>query len=68
VLDVATRLVDKSMLQVERDGREPRYRMLATLRQFAQEKLAASDEAAWRSSSATTRGRVTSCGKRSTSP
>ena len=46
VLDVATRLVDKSMLQVERDGGQPRYRMLATLRQFAQEKLAASDEAA----------------------
>ena len=46
VLDVATRLVDKSMLQVERDSGEPRYRMLATLREFAQEKLTASDEVA----------------------
>ena len=33
------------MLQVERDGGQPRYRMLATLRQFALEKLAASEEA-----------------------
>ncbi|MEO8755248.1 MAG: hypothetical protein ABI624_21510, partial [Casimicrobiaceae bacterium] len=50
VLDLVTRLVDKSLLQVERDGdSEPRYRMLETLRQFAQEMLAASgDEAAVR--------------------
>ncbi len=45
VLDLVTRLVDKSLLQVERDGNEePRYRMLATLRQFAQEMLTASGE------------------------
>ena len=49
VLDLTTRLVDKSLLQVERDGGQPRYRMLATMRQFAQEKLAASgDETAVR--------------------
>ena len=42
ILDPVTRLVDKSLLQVERDrDGEPRYRMLATMRQFAQEKLAA---------------------------
>jgi non-specific serine/threonine protein kinase len=44
VLDLATRLVDKSLLQVEHDGGEPRYRMLVTMRQFAQEKLAASGD------------------------
>ena len=43
-LDLTTRLVDKSLLQVEHDGGEPRYRMLATLRQFAQEKLSASGD------------------------
>jgi non-specific serine/threonine protein kinase len=44
VLDGMTRLVDKSLLQVEHGSDGPRYRMLATMRQFAQEKLAASTD------------------------
>ena len=43
--DAATHLVDKSLLRVERDARgEPRHDMLATLRQFAREKLVESGE------------------------
>jgi predicted ATPase/DNA-binding CsgD family transcriptional regulator len=45
VLDVLSRLVDKSLVNVEtRDG-ETRYRMLETIRQYACEKLLESDEA-----------------------
>jgi predicted ATPase/DNA-binding winged helix-turn-helix (wHTH) protein len=39
-LQVLTRLHDKSLLQVDRDGlAQPRYRMLETVRQYAQERL-----------------------------
>jgi len=45
VLDQLTRLVDKSVVVVERDGSgEPRYRMLETVRQFAEERLSESGE------------------------
>ena len=43
VLDVVTRLVDKSLL--EHDVSTARYRMLETIREYAQERLEASDEA-----------------------
>ncbi len=47
VLDVLTSLVDKSLVVVEatRDGDETRYRLLETLRQYAQEKQGESDDA-----------------------
>jgi predicted ATPase/DNA-binding SARP family transcriptional activator len=44
VLDLLTRLVDKSLVVYEPRGEEGRYRLLETLRQFAQEHLAASGE------------------------
>lgn len=44
VLDLLTALVDKSLVIAEVSGREPRYRLLETTRQYALEKLAASDE------------------------
>ena len=43
VLDTIGRLVERSMVWVER-GRTTRYRMLETLRQYAAEQLAASGE------------------------
>ncbi|MFO1398853.1 MAG: hypothetical protein U1F48_17495 [Burkholderiales bacterium] len=46
LLDTLTALADHSVVAIERDaGREPRYRLPATMREFAQEKLAASGEA-----------------------
>ncbi|MDP8969913.1 MAG: LuxR C-terminal-related transcriptional regulator [Actinomycetota bacterium] len=47
VLDLVTGLADRSLLQVgERDGRA-RYRLLETIRLFAQERLAELDDPAW---------------------
>ena len=52
VLDLLTRLVDKSLVSVaERGGAEARYRLLETVRQYAWEKLGESGEsegARWR--------------------
>jgi DNA-binding CsgD family transcriptional regulator len=52
VLDLLTRLVDKSLVSVaERGGAEARYRLLETVRQYAWEKLGESgesEEARWR--------------------
>ncbi|MEX0629564.1 MAG: adenylate/guanylate cyclase domain-containing protein [Chloroflexota bacterium] len=46
-LDVASSLVDKSLLREESPpGGEPRFRMLETIRQFAAEQLAAINDAA----------------------
>jgi predicted ATPase/class 3 adenylate cyclase len=46
ILDLLARLVDKSLVMVERADRgETRYRMLETLRQFAMPRLVASGEA-----------------------
>lgn len=46
VLELLTQLHDKSLLVVDRDdGREPRYGMLETVRQFAQDRLAAAGDA-----------------------
>ena len=39
VLDVLTRLVDKSLVQVDHDDPESRYRMLESVRQFLQARL-----------------------------
>lgn len=39
VLDVLSRLVDKSLVVVGEQGPEMRYRLLETMRQYAQEKL-----------------------------
>jgi predicted ATPase/class 3 adenylate cyclase len=39
VADVVSALVDKSMLVADRRGRETRYRLLETLRQYAEEQL-----------------------------
>jgi non-specific serine/threonine protein kinase len=45
VLDLLTRLVDKSLVVVERlDGGEPRYRFLETVRQFGRDLLIESGE------------------------
>jgi tetratricopeptide (TPR) repeat protein len=49
--DVLTRLVDKSLIQVDLEDRaaaEPRYRLLETIRQYAQDRLNESGEAARR--------------------
>jgi predicted ATPase/DNA-binding SARP family transcriptional activator len=40
VLDVLARLVDKSLVMVEGDGGEVRYRLLETVRQYGAERLA----------------------------
>ncbi|HET9386368.1 MAG TPA: BTAD domain-containing putative transcriptional regulator [Gemmatimonadales bacterium] len=46
VLDVLSSLVDKSLVVMEAVGGEARYRLLETLRQYAQERLAAANEVA----------------------
>jgi predicted ATPase len=45
-LDVVTSLVDKSLLREDAAGGAPRFRMLETIRQFAAERLEASEDAA----------------------
>jgi predicted ATPase len=44
VLDLLTRLIDKSLLLVTERGEEVRYRLLETIRQYALEKLQESGE------------------------
>jgi predicted ATPase len=44
VLDCLGRIVDKSLVQVERAGARSRYRLLETIRQLARERLAAARE------------------------
>jgi non-specific serine/threonine protein kinase len=44
LLDVLTRLVDKSLVMVLEDGSEARYRLLEPVRQYAQHQLAACGE------------------------
>jgi non-specific serine/threonine protein kinase len=46
VLDVVARLVDKSLVLVERRGGEPRFRLLETVRAFAREELERAGESA----------------------
>ena len=46
VLELLTRLHDKSLLIVDRAPAEPRYRMLETVRQYAQERLSEADDGA----------------------
>jgi predicted ATPase/class 3 adenylate cyclase/Flp pilus assembly protein TadD len=46
VLDLLSRLVDKSLVIVEHVGDEVQYRRLETIRQYAREKLFDTDEAA----------------------
>ncbi len=46
VLDLLTQLVDKSLVSAETLGGEVRYRMPETIRQYAQDRLLASGEAA----------------------
>ncbi len=54
VLDGLTSLVDKSLVGYDDADGQPRYRLLETIRQYAQERLAASeDEAATRERHAT---------------
>ncbi len=45
-LDLLAHLVDKSLVVVVEQGEEPRYRLLETVRQYAQEKLEAAGEMA----------------------
>ncbi len=45
-LDLLTHLVDKSLVLVEDQPGQPRYRLLDTIRQYAREKLLNADEAA----------------------
>ena len=45
VLDLLTRLVDKSLVLVEEAGGAARFRLLEPVRQYAQQRLAASGEA-----------------------
>ncbi len=45
VLDLLTRLVDKSLVVPDDKAAEPRYRMLETIRQYSREKLAEANEA-----------------------
>jgi predicted ATPase/transcriptional regulator with XRE-family HTH domain len=44
VLDLLSSLVDKSLLAVDFEGSEPRYRLLESFRQYAREKLSARGE------------------------
>jgi non-specific serine/threonine protein kinase len=44
-MELLGRLVDKSLIQVEREAGAPRYRLLETVRQYAGEKLAESGAA-----------------------
>src|SRR6266704_707033 len=46
VLDLLSGLVDKSLVLLETEALEARYRMLETIRQFAQERLVEAGEAA----------------------
>ena len=46
VLDLLLRLVDRSLVVAEAEGQSERYRLLETIRQYAQEKLLESGEAA----------------------
>ena len=47
VLDLLTRLIDKSLVIVSRDSkRDPRYSLLETVRQFAAERLVEAEDAA----------------------
>lgn len=46
ILDLLTRLIDKSLVLVAERGREVRYRLLETVRQYAREKLDEPGEAA----------------------
>jgi predicted ATPase/DNA-binding SARP family transcriptional activator len=46
VLDLLTRLADKSLLRVDHDGGDVRYHLLATVRDYARERLAAASEEA----------------------
>ena len=45
VLDLVTRLVDKSLLTAHAEIAPSRFRMLETIRQYAEERLADADEA-----------------------
>jgi len=45
LLDRLARLVDRSLVKVEREGDNARYRMLETIREYASEKLDGSSEA-----------------------
>jgi tetratricopeptide (TPR) repeat protein len=45
ILDLLLRLLDKSLVLAETEGSGPRYHMLETIRQYAQEKLDESGEA-----------------------
>lgn len=44
VLDLLTRLVDKSLVLLDEQALEPRYRMLETIREYAREKLQDANE------------------------
>jgi predicted ATPase/class 3 adenylate cyclase/DNA-binding NarL/FixJ family response regulator len=44
ILDLVSHLVDKSLVVVDKQGDETRYRMLETIREFAREKLSESRE------------------------
>jgi predicted ATPase len=44
VLDLMTRLVDKSLVVPDETAAEPRYRMLETIRQYGREKLVEANE------------------------
>jgi predicted ATPase/DNA-binding NarL/FixJ family response regulator/DNA-binding XRE family transcriptional regulator len=46
VFELLSQLVDKSLVMVEVQGDEPRHRLLATLQQFALERLTSTDELA----------------------
>jgi predicted ATPase/class 3 adenylate cyclase len=45
VLNLLSQLVNKSLIAVEDEGREPRYRLLETVRQYARDKLVELGEA-----------------------
>ena len=44
VLDLMSRLVEKSLVVLDEQSAEPRYRMLETIRQYSQERLVSSGE------------------------